>query len=228
LRTPRSSSGSDAGRLVREHLEREQRADDRVTVAPLVLAAARPFAPVLARRLEQLLGVGRPPVERLVRAEVLERERQALAGAHREVRLQARVVPVGLEGHRAVERERVGPRGERGVVAFALDPRQELAVGEAHAEVAAHLHLAFDADDDANDVVVRAGRHEVDDLDAPAVAADLGLEDDRLRLVMLIDAAHPRRGTQRPVAVLVAAQELSEAGIGVDARHAHPVDRAGA
>ena len=89
-----------------------------------------------------------------------------------------------------------------------------------------HRDLAFDPFDDPDDVVnATAWRHEVDDPRPPAVADDLGLENQRLWPIVLIDAAHRHGGTNAPVPVPVRPEQLSEAGVGVDARQAHPIHR---
>ena len=158
---------------------------------------------------------------------VFEREAQALAGAHDEVGLQTCALPVRLQRDGAVERERVGARGQGRAFSVALDPGDVLAVAEANREIAVHRDLALDPFDDPDDVVdAAAWRHEVDDPYPPAVADDLGLEDQRLGSIVLIDAAHLRGGPDAPVPVPVRPEQLSEAGVGVDARQAHPIDRA--
>src|SRR5262249_11607583 len=117
-------------------------------------------------------------------------------------------------------------RGQRGVVAVLLNPWQQLPVCEANAEVTAHRNFALEADDDPDEVVLRAGGHEIDDPYTAALAHEVSLEYHGLWLVMLVDGAHPRGGSYRPVAVLVGSKELRETRIRVDAWQAHPVDGA--
>jgi hypothetical protein len=114
------------------------------------------------------------------------------------------------------------------MVAVEANPRPQLAVAEAHVEVTMHGDFAFEPDDDADDVVRRSRRHEVDDANPPTVTIDIGLEDERLRLIALLGTVNLRCRAQQPIAVPVAAEQLREASVGIDARQAQPVDRAAA
>src|SRR5262249_5117586 len=132
-------------------------------------------------------------------------------------------------GDRAKVEDGAGTRSQRGPVPIQFDPGVVLAVTEAKHEVRAHRDLTFDPLYDANEIVNEAAeprRHEVDDADLAPLAAELGLEDERVLPIALFDAERPRGGSHRPVAVLVRAEELSKASVGVDAWHAEPVDRA--
>jgi hypothetical protein len=98
---------------------------------------------------------------------------------------------------------------------------------QADLQVDVHRDLALDPLDDPDDVVIRlARRHEVDHARAPRGRRDLGLEDEGVSSIVTLDAAHRGRRSDCPVAVLIAAEELREARIGVDARQAEPVDGA--
>ena len=71
-----------------------------------------------------------------------------------------------------------------------------------------------------------ARRHEVDDADDAVVGRPRRLEDERV--VAVAPLRSPRRvvGREQPAAVLGRAEERGEAGAGVEAREAEPVDRA--
>src|SRR5262249_24328190 len=145
---------------------------------------------------------------------------------YREVRLQTAAIPIRLDGNLAVEGERIRTRGQRGVVAVQLNPRSQLAVGEAHTQVAMHRNLASEPDDDPDEIVCRARGHEVDDVNSSAFTGSIGFEDQSLLFVVLIDVVHLRRGAQQPISMLVVSQQLGEAGIRIDTWQAQPINRA--
>src|SRR5262249_6178212 len=67
-------------------------------------------------------------------------------------------------------------------------------------------------------------RHEVDHAVGAAIAAELRIEDERLRPVSLRGLAYGRRGPDREASMLIAPEERREARIRVEARSAEPVD----
>src|SRR5581483_12137337 len=82
--------------------------------------------------------------------------------------------------------------------------------------------------DDADDVGrLPARRHEVEHADGALVRLPGRLEDERVVEIPAADRAALGRREQ-PASVLRAAEERGEAGAGVEAREAEPVDRAAA
>ena len=154
-----------------------------------------------------------------------EHERHAVAGRDGEVRDRAHVLAVGLDWRAKAETIRPRDRDER--VVDAPDPRDDPAEVEPDHELGAHLDLAGEAFDDADDVGrAPARRHEVDHADAPAGELVHRLEDER---VVAVAPRRPHRRSGRreqPASVILGAEEGGEAGARVEAREATPVDGA--
>src|SRR5262249_46477743 len=107
-------------------------------------------------------------------------------------------------------------------------PGDVSAVAETHVELHLERDLPLEALDDAHDVtalLTRTYGHEVGDASSTAIANELGLEDERLVAVTLAGLAYRYRRAKGPGAVLVVANQRRQAGVGVEPRHAKPVDR---
>ena len=104
------------------------------------------------------------------------------------------------------------------------DPWAVAAVTESHAEQEVDGDGTFEAFHDAYDRV-SGRRHEVDDAHCPAVALEIGFENDGSRAIAPPSLLDMRRRMDQPTPVLVAAEQRRETGRRVEARHAEPVDR---
>jgi hypothetical protein len=135
-----------------------------------------------------------------------------------------------LEPGRRAQGDRIGAGGEARAVALARDPRVARAVAEAHVEQHLDLDVTVQALEDAHHLAAVAigDRHEVGDAHAAALALEVGLEDERVAAVALLDVVHRDGRAEGPAAVLVVAEQRREARVGVEARHAQPVDVGGA
>ena len=162
-----------------------------------------------------------------MRGEPRQHERQPLARRDGERRDGGEVLAVHLD--RCLQRDRVGSRdGDPRVVADdPPHPGHDRAVVEPDHELHADLDLAVEALDDPDDVgVTAARRHEVDDADAARVGVEVELVHERAVAVAPLHAAHAARGCEQPAALALVAEQGGEAGAGVEARDAEPVDRA--
>ena len=159
-----------------------------------------------------------------------QNERNAFALVDNELRDRAHVLATCVD--RRAERERIGT-GESDasvlLVGSLPHPGDHAAVAEADCELRAEVDAPADAFHDPDDVRrVATRRHEVEDARNGAVLRLPGrLEHERVVEV----AAGARRGSRRseqPTAVLLVAEQRSEAGCGVEAGKAEPVDRTAA
>ena len=213
-----------AGRRIGERLQHHQRVLDGVGVLPLVAALGAERAPGRDRRLECRLGVQRDGA-RLVRARIGEHERHALAGVHGEAPARREVDAVQL--HRRAQLDGVGTAGRGERVAEAAHPRHHGAIAEADREIHRHRHRAAHTLDDAHDVgAAVAERHEVDQAHGAVGDVHLGFEHERVAAVAARDAQHAAARSDAKASVLRLADERSERGRRIEARHAAPVDRA--
>ena len=155
-----------------------------------------------------------------------EGEGQALARRDGEAALGVHVLAMQID--RRAHHQHLRPRDRRHRVAVdARHPGHRPAVVEAHDEVEVEIDAAFEADHDAHDVGdAVAGRHEVDEHGAAGRRPEGRLEDQRAIAIA------PRGGELQiarrdaPAAVLRRADQRGEAGTGIEARQAEPVDRA--
>ena len=131
-------------------------------------------------------------------------------------------------GASRAEAEAVGAGDRDASVIDAPHPRDDVPVVEADDELRAHLHAAPDALDDAHDVRrTVARRHEVVDAHGAVVVLPRRLEDEGVTAVSTRRRAAGRRREQ-PAAVLGVTEQRGEAGAGVEAGEAEPVDRTAA
>ena len=106
------------------------------------------------------------------------------------------------------------------------DPRNDGAVREAKNELDVHRHFAAHAHHHAHQLGLRADRrHEVDDRDRAALGDEGRLEDHAVAAVAALDAGDIAGGRDPPPPMLGIAKEGGEAGAGIEARPAEPVDR---
>ena len=82
----------------------------------------------------------------------------------------------------------------------------------------------FDDPDDVDRLV--ADRHEVDDPHRAFRRLELGLQYERVVAIAPAHRSSAGCGRDQPPAVVLVAEKCGEAGAAVEARRAHPVDRA--
>ena len=220
----RGRGGGDepAGRRIREGLQRDERADDRVLPVALVLAPLRPVAPPRLGLFDGALGGARRRL-RLVGVIPGERERDALARVHGEVAHGPEVL--SADGHGRPQPEGVVSADRADPVGLAAHPRNPRPVVQPEDQLDAHgdgAALTLDHPDEG----VRLDRHAVGQHDDTLVGLELGLEDQRARPVAPAHGAHGDRRRDLPPAVLDRPEESGKAGRRVEARNAEPVDGA--
>src|SRR4029079_13125616 len=190
-------------------------------------ARLAPLAPERFGVRERLLRIDRLR-HLLVGGEPREDERDPLALVDRELRDRAQVLAARLGWRAEAERIRPGERNPRVLLVRALaHPGDDAPVVEPDRQLRAKVDAALDALDDADDVRLLAARwHEVEHArDRAALRLPGRLEDERVVEV----AAGARRGRGRgeqPAAAVRAAEQRGEAGAGVEAGEAEPVDGA--
>ena len=125
-----------------------------------------------------------------------------------------------------VENCEIGPDAPDRAMPIDLHQCRDEAVSEAQGKLHADRDLAANADNLANEARLSlADRHEIYDAHGTTVDAELSLNREGIRAIA------PRRAFARaawrnhPPAVLLVANERCQAGIGVEARPAQPVDR---
>ncbi len=213
-----------AGRCVGECLQRDQRAPDGLGPFARFAAGGGPAGP-------EALGVGqcRRDLERRWRRQVRGRvghgEVDGLAG--RDLEFGHGVQVLTAKRHGGAQADPVGAgHGLQRAVGIATHPGDDGAVIEAEDQLHAHPHPPALAHDKADQVRGRASqRHEVDERDDTLVGLEAGLEDQGARAVTPGDSGRAH-GCDQPASVLGAAQEGREAGAGIEAGPAEPVDRA--
>ena len=221
----RRGGGDDAPRRrVGERLEGEQGAPHHVAPSPLVLAGVGPRLPVLLGLLDDVVGVGWAG-RRLVRRVRVEHEGHALPFPDREVGHRREVLAPRVdrrpEGHRLWSRSGCEPPVDP------PHPRPHPPVVEPDREVHAHLDPASHSFHEPRHLgVLLPDRHAVHEPDRAVVGVELGLEHERVAAVAPAGRPHRPSRSQPPVAVVVPAQELGEAGLRVEAGETQPVDRA--
>ncbi len=90
-----------------------------------------------------------------------------------------------------------------------------------------HLHAPLQALDDADDIAVFAlRRHEIGEADGAFRRLERRFQDQRLPPIRLRGLGRRRFGADLPVAVFCRAQQRCEAGVGIEARRAQPIDGA--
>ena len=212
------------GGRVRQRLERDERPDEWLAETPRVRAGRDPVSPERLGVQQRLLGI-HPLGRRAVRGVPRQHERHAVARA--DVELGHGVEVPAFELDRRREEEGVRACDCEQPVLAPADPGDDRAVVEPDGQAHPHRHASGDALDDADDVGRLAPRrHEVDQADRAVLGVELRLEDER---VVPVGPARRRDrgcGGERPPTVLLVAEERREAGAGVEAREAEPVDAA--
>jgi hypothetical protein len=100
----------------------------------------------------------------------------------------------------------IGSGDDADNIVLALDPGYAAPISEPRLENHLERKLSFQTLDNADDVAsLRAGRHEVDDAEFPAIALDIGFENECVPSVPLLGLPHSRRRPNRPSAVLIPA-----------------------
>ena len=152
-------------------------------------------------------------------------KRHAVAGAQRELRHRRQVLAARLD--RRAQGQRVGAgHGEQRVVE-ASHPGHYAAVVEADGELHAHRNAAAHPLHHAHHVRRNGARgHEVHQPHRSLVRLELRVEHERPLAVGARAAPDLALRRDQPASVALASQERGEAGRGVEARHAQPVDRA--
>ncbi len=106
-------------------------------------------------------------------------------------------------------------------------PGHDVAIFEPDHQLHRHPHPAATSDHQAHQGRVAVPwRHEVDDRDRALCGFDVGLQDQRALAVASRRAGDRGGRGDAPTAVLGTAEQGGEAGAGVEARPAQPVDRA--
>ena len=161
-----------------------------------------------------------------MRRPVAQHEGHGLALGQGELRHRLEVLAADVG--RAAQHHHVGAGdGAHRAVLQPRHPRRGRAVAEAQHQLHAHRDLAFVAAHDAHQVGRGAARqHEVDHGRLAAIGLERGLEDQRVLAVAAARRLDLVVRRDQPEAVALAAQQLGEAGIRIEARPAQPVDRA--
>ena len=226
LRQRRRRRGHDsARRRVGERFQHRQRAVEQI--APFLwqrhLAAGVPLAPEALGLGERHFGVDARGLG-IVRRVPREREGHALALLDRELGDRPHVLAAGVR--RGAKAERIRPRDRLPRVVDASNPRDDVAVVEADHELRPHRHLPPHSLDDSNHVGrLAARRHEVDDGRRAGVGLEDSFEDEGAVAVGPPAGADVPGGGEQPAAVVGSAQQGGEAGAGVEAGEAEPIDR---
>lgn len=213
-----------AGGRVGEGLEGDQRAHHGLAVRPLVAAARGPCLPVVHGVLErrERIDLNRPGLMGGVPGQY---ERGALARRDGEVRTGAEVLAVGGALVRGAQPYGVRSGDRHPAALGGAHPGHHPPVVEPQPQHPAHLDAAAEPLDDPYDIgLTVALRHEVGDPDAARAGLPDGVEDQRVAAVGALGAGVGVPGPQAPVAVVLAAEERGEAGTGIEARQAQPVD----
>ena len=193
LRQRRGRRRDDAaGRLVRQRLQGEQRAQHRLAPFARVLATRRPVRPGGGRVLDERARVFGNPA-RLVRGKPTENERNLFAGRDRE--LGRRRLPTTVEVQRRAQLQAVGTGNGAPTVVDMVNPGDDRAVVEPHDELDRHVDLPVEPLDEPHEQ--RTGvpeRETVDDPDPPRRGLVLGLEHHRARAVTAGRASAPSAG----------------------------------
>ena len=128
---------------------------------------------------------------------------------------------------RSPKSDEIGPCDRHEDPVDVPDPRDDRPVVEPEDELHLHLDLPADALDDPNDVGLRLPRrHEVDEPHHALVRLEHRLEDERVAAIAPTCAAEIAVRLNRPVAVLLRADERCEARARVEAGKAEPLDAA--
>ncbi len=214
-----------AGSMMRERLERDERAHHRV---PPRCRLAEPGGPVLppARRFAQCrVGVRRRRWWCCGFA-VAEREGDAVPFGESEIGAAALLRHMQRNPRAEHDQVRADRSGEA-VSRLVMHPGCDASVIESCREIEAHRHRPAQADENAHQR--RAGvarRHEVDQPRRTLPGLEIGLQHQRVRDVAARDARRGCRGCDPPAPVLVGAEQGRKTRIAVEARPAQPVDGA--
>ena len=222
----RRRRGHDAPRrLVGQRFQGDERADHGVTVGTLVGAAGTPFLPVGVRQVDGVKGVERSGWI-LVRGEPHQGEGEALALLHREVGQRVQVAADGLD--HVPQGHRLGAGGHADEAVVRREPRNDLAVVEAHGQIHVHVDRSRHPFDQADHVGMGVTHgHAVGDAHRPGGGVELGLEHQGVLAVATPCGHHGRLapgGIQLPEAVRLVAEQPGEARRGVEMGQAEPVD----
>ena len=211
-----------AGGLVDHGLDRDEGAQHRVAIGALVGAAPGPSSPPRLGLRDG--GVG---VDRLRRGKVRrvpgQRERAMLTGGDGEVGDGGELF--AAERHVGGEQEGVGAGHRADSTGGAAHPGHHRAIVHTNHQLHAHGDRAPEADDLADDHRRPVAlRHTVHDGDGTGVRLEAGLQHERVVPVATVHRACPVAWRERPAPVLGPAQQGGEAGRGVEAGDAEPVD----
>ncbi len=213
-----------AGRRIGQRLQGDERADHRLAPRPPIGRMTDPIEPPPLRLVEHFQGIaGRRRIA--MRLEPSQREGDASTFGHLEVGDRGQAL--AMHGDVGMQDDPIRTANGAEAVVLPLHPGDDAAVIEAEHELHVHGHFAADSLDDADQHRgVGAERHEIDDIDRAAIGFVARFEHQRLAPI-----ASPRRpalggGSKLPAAVLGCAEQGGEAGVGIEARHAKPIDRA--
>ena len=181
----------------------------------MVLGAGERRMRIAARRNAQMRG------------RVGQRKRHALTFAHGELGDGLHVLAAQLDRRAQHRGVRANDRLDAAVVLQAIDPRNRKTVIEAQHQFHLHAHRAAFADDDPHHLrPAVARRHEIDQRDRAFGRFEIGFKDQRFAAITARNfwrCIRDRRN--QPAAVVGRAEQGGEAGAGVEARPAEPVDR---
>ncbi len=212
-----------AGGRIGQRLERDERAQHLGAPATLVGTATGPVVPELLGLLQgvERIDLARPRLVGRVPGDV---EGKALSGVDVELGNGLEVLAARLD--RAGQTQHVGAGDGGDAAVFRAHPGDQGPVVEAGDELGAHPHLAAHAFDDAHEVgEVAAQRHEVDEANDAAVHFQLGLQNQGVAAVAAAHAARFAHRGDEPAPVFRPAEQRGEAGPGIEAGKAQPVDR---
>jgi hypothetical protein len=154
-----------------------------------------------------------------------EGERQAVTLGDLEVGHGSEVLAVVLDW--GPQHQGLGAGDGQQCLADPAYPGGQAPVVEADAQLHPHRYPAPDPLDHPDHVGVGQARgHEVDHPDGAVLGLELGLQDQAVALVATPDPLDPAGRGDPPVPVALVAEQGREAGAGVKARKAQPVDRA--
>ena len=159
-----------------------------------------------------------------MRGKPCEHERGPLTPAKRELRDRRLVLSAHLD--RGAEADRVGAGGGDVSVVDTAHPGDDSPEVVPDHELRAHRDVALERLHDPDDVrELGPWRHEVDRAHRALVRLEDRLEYQRVGAVAARVASHRRRGCQQPAPMVGVAEKRREAGAGVEAGKATPVDR---
>lgn len=227
LRQRGSGRGDDAaGGQITQPLQHHQRAAHLLGPWPDIGTAARPAVPERGGALQCLFGVDQRR-RGLMGCAVAEQEPGALPFAQGEVGFGAHVL--AAQRLRRTQGQLIGAGDGADTIDDTRHPWHGAAVveaeGQAHVHGHAALHAAHDTHQMLMDFAVFAGDHEVDQFHRAAVGDHARAQHQTIVLVGALGTEVGGR-RQRPLPVLLIAQQRSEHRIGIEAWQAQPADGA--